>query len=116
MTPQRRTAAAVSGLALIALPLAAGGCGTAFETNQQACERLFDYFRACVPDDGSIPPGVDLDVLVASTCALIPEDGECDFSAVTNCMIRNTTCDTIGLGAPPAACVDLAAACAPDAP
>jgi len=92
------------------------GCSTRFETNQQACERLFDYFRGCVPDDGSIPPGVDLDALVAATCAAIPEDEECDFTAVTNCMIRNTTCDTIGIGTPPPPCAEHAAACAAGAP
>jgi hypothetical protein len=116
MTPRHKIAFAVSGMTLIAFAVAAGGCGSVFETNQQACARLFDYFRACVPDDGSVPPGVDLDALVAATCALIPEDSECNYSAVTDCMIRNTTCNTIGVGAPPAACVDLAVACAPGTP
>jgi hypothetical protein len=100
----------VCGLVILA------GCSTRFETNQQACERLFDYFRFCVPEDGSVPPGIDLDELFALTCALVPEDGECNFSAVTDCMIRNTNCDTIGVGAPPAACVGIAPACVVGAP
>ena len=103
-------------VAFICALVVSAGCTTRFETNQQACEGLFDYFRACVPEDDSIPPGIDLDGLVAATCAAVPEDGECEFSAVTNCMIRNTTCDTIGIGDPPAPCIALVAACAPDVP
>ena len=60
MTTQRRTAVAVSSLVLLGLALIAGGCGPIFETNQQACERLADRLFACVPDDGSVPPGFDV--------------------------------------------------------
>ena len=72
MTTRRRTAVAVSGLALLVVLLIAGGCGSVFETNQQACQRRIDYFRVCVPDDGSVPPGVDRDEFLASICALAP--------------------------------------------
>ena len=115
MTTQRRTGVAVSGLALLGLALIAGGCGSVFETNQQACERLFDYLLACALEGGPVPPGAD--ELSSQACAAIPEDPQCDFSAVTNCVIRNTTCAAISLGAlPPAACMDLGSACVVGAP
>ncbi len=114
MSTRKYLTAAALGFALMGLILA--GCvrppvGPPDETNEDACLRLFDYFNDCVPREGPAPPGFDFDRLVEVTCGLAPEKEECNFPALTNCMIANTTCDTIGVGDSPAVCMGVQGDC-----
>ena len=83
-----------------------GGCPLQVETNQEACERLLEYFVECVPGDEDDPPG-----LIAELCVNVPGEEECNFPALTDCIINNTTCDTLLTDDLPASCQEIATEC-----
>ncbi len=111
MPTQRRTAAAISSLALIALPLIAGGCGCILETNEAACRRIMNHFESCVPegtatDEGGSIGGIDLfqsqfceavskttddlcaiaDCITSLSCAQLSSDEQPDFATQVQCL------------------------------
>lgn len=97
MTAQRRTAAALSGLALLAFAPFAGGCGPIFETNEAACVRMTTYFLTCgSPADA--PP--EFDFFIAQICAPVPETSECDdWPAFADCVTSVSCTDLFSFAA-----------------
>ncbi len=86
MTTQRRTAVAVSVLAVVTLALSVSGCGVSFETNEAACERMMNHLGDCTLGMG-VPDGSGLyDVYVSQVCNTVPETSEGDWSALADCV------------------------------
>ncbi len=82
MTTARRTAVAVSALAIVTLASFMVGCGG---TNQAACERAVQYSLDCASGFGDLPDGADS--MIAQICATVPETSECEaWSDYANCI------------------------------
>ena len=67
------------------------GCPLAApETNQEACNRMFDHLIGlpCMQGDE-----VDVEGLVTFICDNIEENEECDWPAYADCVIANADCD-----------------------
>ncbi len=93
MIIHRRTAAAVSSLAILGLALLAGGCGSG--TNQSECERGLDRVLECVSDISGSP--FAFDVSVSEACARVPEALECrDWFAFADCVTSAACADPRG--------------------
>ncbi len=108
MTRQRRASGALSGLALIAFPLIAGGCGSIFETNQAACRRVLAHITTCgSPSDA--PP--ELGILISQVCAPVPETSDCDdWPAYADCVTAIPCTEMLPPGPHPGvACDDIQA-------
>lgn len=83
MTTARRTAVAVSALAIVTLAFFTVGCTDG--SNQAACERAYDHFASCASPAGQVPP--EFDLYVSLLCATVPETSECEgWSDFANCI------------------------------
>lgn len=92
MTTQRRSAVAVSGLAIVTLVLFVGGCGAIVESNQAACERGVNRVFDCVSFLTNLP--FPDDVSVSEACEGVPETVECrEWSTFANCVISASCTD-----------------------
>ncbi len=83
MATKRRTAVAVSALAIVTLAFFTVGCTDG--SNQAACERAYDHFASCASPAGQVPP--EFDLYVSLLCATVPETSECEgWSDFANCI------------------------------
>jgi hypothetical protein len=93
---------------LVCGPVFLAGCPLQVETNQEACERMVEYFIDCLSSDEGDPGE-----FFAELCVNVPGEEECNFPALTDCIIENTTCDTLLTADLPASCQEIAAECVP---
>ena len=80
MTTQRRTAVAVSGLAIVTLAMFVGGCGP--ETEEAACQRALNHLEKCLIE----ATGVGFGVSVSKACEGPFDPVDPNFSAVVDCL------------------------------
>ena len=85
MTTQRRTTVVASNLAVLALALLVGGCGSIFDTNEAACRRVINRTLSCASTLVNVPLGTSLDF--SQGCATVPETSDCDdWRALADCV------------------------------
>ena len=85
MTTQRRTTVVASSVALLALALLVGGCGSIFDTNEAACRRVINRTLSCASTLVNVPLGTSLDF--SQGCATVPETSDCDdWRALADCV------------------------------
>lgn len=94
------------GLMTVTMSLAAGGCGTVFESNQAACRRIFNRALVCA---GDVDVPAEWATFVSTVCDTVPEGGACDeWSALANC-VTSVPCDELLTNPQPfAACQGIA--------
>lgn len=90
MATQRRTAVALSGLALLVVALIANGCGSIFETNQAACRRWSNRILSCASAFTDVAPGSG--PLVAQFCETVPDKSECQDWSVFADAVTSVSC------------------------
>lgn len=85
MTTQPRVAVVMLGTALVGFSFLAGGCGTAFESNQAACRRAINHVLTCGANEDDLPPGFRF--LLGQLCETVPETSKCDeWHAYADCV------------------------------